>query len=94
MNLDEALSTFVFSFNLCRYATTAACLHRFCGTCIEEHLRKGHHDCPTCRGHIPTRRSLRADPAFDAIVSALYEHAADYDMQVGSDTRRIPDCLT
>jgi len=48
-----------------------ACLHRFCGDCIKESLRKCNNECPTCRVHIPTKRTLRKDDQFDHIVSAL-----------------------
>ena len=51
--------------------------------------RRRHHDCPTCRGPIPTRRSLRADPAFDAIVSALYERAGDYDLHENAFSAQV-----
>jgi len=47
------------------------CLHRFCGDCIKESLRKCNNECPTCRVHIPTKRTLRKDDQFDHIVSAL-----------------------
>ena len=35
------------------------CLHRFCGDCIQKCLRLGKKECPQCRIHIPSRRSLR-----------------------------------
>lgn len=44
------------------------CLHRFCGNCIKTSLRKCNHECPSCRVHISTKRSLRADREFDEIV--------------------------
>lgn len=46
-----------------------SCQHRFCGDCIKQSLSKCNNQCPSCRIHIPTRRSLRADPIFDAVVS-------------------------
>ena len=45
------------------------CLHRFCGVCIKESLRKCNNECPTCRAHVTTRRDLRKDTKFDTIVS-------------------------
>eukprot|EP00510_Aplanochytrium_minuta_P004418 CAMPEP_0184023616 /NCGR_PEP_ID=MMETSP0954-20121128/11488_1 /TAXON_ID=627963 /ORGANISM="Aplanochytrium sp, Strain PBS07" /LENGTH=79 /DNA_ID=CAMNT_0026306577 /DNA_START=128 /DNA_END=363 /DNA_ORIENTATION=+ len=30
--------------------------------------------CPQCRCHIPSRRSLRPDPSFDALIAALGLH--------------------
>ncbi len=44
------------------------CLHRFCGNCIKSSIRKCKHECPTCRIHIPTKRSVRVDREFDALV--------------------------
>lgn len=45
------------------------CQHRFCGPCIKECLRKCNTECPSCRVHVPTRRSLRPDKVFDSLVS-------------------------
>ena len=45
------------------------CLHRFCGECIQKCLRLGKKECPSCRVHIPSRRSLRPDLNYDALVS-------------------------
>ena len=45
------------------------CQHRFCGGCIKESLRKCNNECPSCRVHVPTRRSLRPDDVFDSLVS-------------------------
>jgi E3 ubiquitin-protein ligase RNF1/2 len=49
------------------------CLHRFCAECIEKFLRVGvGRACPACRVKIPTRRSLRPDTNFNAIVATIY----------------------
>eukprot|EP00566_Odontella_aurita_P026262 CAMPEP_0113546284 /NCGR_PEP_ID=MMETSP0015_2-20120614/11720_1 /TAXON_ID=2838 /ORGANISM="Odontella" /LENGTH=182 /DNA_ID=CAMNT_0000446721 /DNA_START=85 /DNA_END=633 /DNA_ORIENTATION=- /assembly_acc=CAM_ASM_000160 len=48
------------------------CLHRFCGECIQKCLRLGKKECPSCRIHIPSRRSLRPDPNFDALIKNIY----------------------
>ena len=48
-----------------------ACQHRFCRKCIQESLRKCNNECPTCRVHVSTKRSLRTDDVFDSLVSAL-----------------------
>ncbi len=45
-----------------------SCQHRFCGGCIKQSLSKCNNECPSCRVHIPTRRSLRPDPVFDTLV--------------------------
>jgi Zinc finger, C3HC4 type (RING finger) len=44
------------------------CLHRFCAECIQKCLRFGRKECPSCRIHIPSRRSLRHDEEFDWIL--------------------------
>eukprot|EP00571_Detonula_confervacea_P013387 CAMPEP_0172303306 /NCGR_PEP_ID=MMETSP1058-20130122/4852_1 /TAXON_ID=83371 /ORGANISM="Detonula confervacea, Strain CCMP 353" /LENGTH=306 /DNA_ID=CAMNT_0013014057 /DNA_START=38 /DNA_END=958 /DNA_ORIENTATION=- len=48
------------------------CLHRFCNECIEKCLRIGKKECPQCRIHIPSRRSLRPDTNFDELINSLY----------------------
>lgn len=48
--------------------TTIECLHRFCTECIEKSLRLGQKECPTCRERCPSRRFLRPDPNFDALI--------------------------
>jgi len=37
------------------------CLHRFCGACVKESIRKCGAECPTCRARITTKRGLRKD---------------------------------
>ena len=49
--------------------TGAQCMHRFCCECITKALRMSNKECPTCRNHCATRRSLRADPNFDTIIN-------------------------
>lgn len=53
------------------------CLHRFCSGCIETALRQSHLECPCCRTHLPSRRSLRKDPLFDEIIRSLYPTSAN-----------------
>jgi len=48
------------------------CLHRFCGECIQKCLRVGKKECPSCRVHIPSRRSLRPDLSFDDFIEKVY----------------------
>jgi len=48
------------------------CLHRFCGECIQKCLRVGKKECPSCRVHIPSRRSLRPDISFDDVIGKVY----------------------
>eukprot|EP00304_Pavlova_gyrans_P010588 CAMPEP_0206054832 /NCGR_PEP_ID=MMETSP1466-20131121/38955_1 /ASSEMBLY_ACC=CAM_ASM_001126 /TAXON_ID=44452 /ORGANISM="Pavlova gyrans, Strain CCMP608" /LENGTH=87 /DNA_ID=CAMNT_0053430053 /DNA_START=20 /DNA_END=281 /DNA_ORIENTATION=+ len=40
--------------------------------CMERCLRQGKKECPSCRRHVATRRSLRRDANFDAIIHALF----------------------
>ncbi|XP_058733867.1 putative E3 ubiquitin-protein ligase RING1a [Vicia villosa] len=52
--------------------TAMKCLHRFCRECIHKSIRLGKKECPTCRVHCPSKRSMRDDPSFDAIIEVLY----------------------
>jgi len=53
-------------------ALVMECLHRFCDECIQKCLRLGcKKECPSCRIHIPSRRSLRHDPAFDLLLKHI-----------------------
>ncbi len=45
------------------------CLHRFCGNCFKESLRKCGTECPMCRTYLSTKRSLRQDRDYDILVS-------------------------
>ena len=57
------------------------CLHRFCSECIEKCLRIGRKECPSCRIHIPSRRSLRPDSNFAALISKIYPNLEEYEEQ-------------
>ncbi|XP_051135483.1 putative E3 ubiquitin-protein ligase RING1a [Andrographis paniculata] len=52
--------------------TVMECLHRFCRACIDKAMRLGNNECPACRTHCASRRSLRDDPNFDALIAVLY----------------------
>ncbi|KAJ0245168.1 putative E3 ubiquitin-protein ligase RING1b [Hirschfeldia incana] len=52
--------------------TVMGCLHRFCKECIDKSMRFGNHECPACRKHCASRRSLRPDPKFDAFIAATF----------------------
>ena len=60
--------------------TTIECLHRFCTECIEKSLRLGQKECPTCRIKCPSRRFLRPDPNFDALIAAVYPDLDKWEM--------------
>ncbi|CDW59447.1 zf-C3HC4 domain containing protein [Trichuris trichiura] len=47
------------------------CLHRFCKDCITRALRIGNKECPTCRAALPSKRSLVADPNYDAVIEVI-----------------------
>lgn len=47
------------------------CLHRFCEQCIDRALVGRRKECPICRVHIPSRRSLAPDPNFDMLIQSV-----------------------
>lgn len=57
------------------------CLHRFCGDCIQKCLRVGNKECPSCRIHIPSKRSLRRDENFDALIRKIYPDLAKFERE-------------
>ncbi|XXG46755.1 hypothetical protein AAC387_Pa02g1518 [Persea americana] len=59
--------------------TVMECLHRFCRECIDKSMRLGNNECPACRTHCASRRSLRDDPNYDALISALYPDIDKYE---------------
>uniref|UniRef100_A0A8C2SR95 RING-type E3 ubiquitin transferase n=1 Tax=Coturnix japonica TaxID=93934 RepID=A0A8C2SR95_COTJA len=59
--------------------TTKECLHRFCSDCIVTALRSGNKECPTCRKKLVSKRSLRPDPNFDALISKIYPSRDEYE---------------
>ncbi|KAF8111730.1 hypothetical protein N665_0073s0086 [Sinapis alba] len=61
--------------------TFMECLHRFCQVCIDKSMRSAKHECPACRKHCASRRSLRPDPNFDAFIAAMFENIDSYEEQ-------------
>ncbi|KAK6932594.1 hypothetical protein RJ641_002218, partial [Dillenia turbinata] len=59
--------------------TVMECLHRFCRECIDKSMRLGNNECPACRTHCASRRSLRDDPNYDAMIAALYPDIEKYE---------------
>ncbi|KAH7283366.1 hypothetical protein KP509_34G003500 [Ceratopteris richardii] len=59
--------------------TVMECLHRFCRECIDKSMRLGNNECPVCRTHCASRRSLRDDFNFDALIAALYSNVDSYE---------------
>jgi hypothetical protein len=41
-------------------------------------------ECPACRTHCASRRSLRDDPNYDALIAALYPDIDKYEEEVMS----------
>ena len=64
------------------------CLHRFCGDCIQKCLRMGMKECPSCRVHIPSRRSLRPDRTYDSIMEGIY---GDIETLEDKEAKQIED---
>ena len=60
--------------------TVMECVHRFCEACITKCLRLGKKECPSCRVKCVSRRSLRRDPNFDAIVRKVYPRLEEYEV--------------
>ncbi|EEY60557.1 uncharacterized protein PITG_13276 [Phytophthora infestans T30-4] len=55
------------------------CLHRFCGECISTAIRHSNRECPSCRIHIPSKRSLRPDANFDALIRKIHPNLAEFE---------------
>ncbi|KAJ7563508.1 hypothetical protein O6H91_03G113400 [Diphasiastrum complanatum] len=73
--------------------TVMECLHRFCRECIDKSMRLGrNNECPACRTHCASRRSLRDDPNFDALIAVLYPDIDKYEEEemalLDEETRR------
>lgn len=65
------------------------CLHRFCDECIDRCIRMGKRECPTCRVHIPSKRSVRPDPGFDALLKSIYGDIATLEKYEEEKTLRL-----
>ena len=56
------------------------CLHRFCSTCMEKNLRSmAKKECPACRIHVPSRRSLQRDYRIDSLISKIIPDVARFE---------------
>ena len=67
------------------------CLHRFCGDCIQKCLRVAKHECPSCRVRVPSRRSLKRDAAFDALIATVYPDLDAFERSEEAETRAFND---
>ncbi|KAH6764056.1 hypothetical protein C2S52_012950 [Perilla frutescens var. hirtella] len=61
--------------------TVMGCLHRFCRECIDKSMRLGNNECPACRIHCASRRSLRDDLDFDTLVNSVYPDVEKYEQE-------------
>ncbi|CAN4104990.1 unnamed protein product [Withania somnifera] len=62
-----------------RTRVVMGCQHRFCRGCIDKSMRLGNNECPACRIHCASRRSLRDDPGFDTLIEAIYPDVEKYE---------------
>ncbi|RLN91160.1 hypothetical protein BBJ28_00007583 [Nothophytophthora sp. Chile5] len=65
------------------------CLHRFCGACISTAIRQNQRQCPSCRIHIPSKRSLRPDRNFDALVRKIHPNLAEFERNENQIIERL-----
>ncbi|TQD89001.1 hypothetical protein C1H46_025392 [Malus baccata] len=65
------------------------CLHRFCRECIDKSMRLGNNECPACRAHCASRRSLRDDPKCDALIAALYPDIEKYEEEIQASIAKV-----
>ncbi|CAK9161218.1 unnamed protein product [Ilex paraguariensis] len=73
--------------------TVMECMHRFCRECIDKAMRLGNNECPACRTHCASRRSLRDDPNFDTLIECLYPDIEKYEEEVAISMIFL-DCLS
>ena len=60
--------------------TVMQCLHRFCSDCMERNLRSmSKKQCPACRIHVPSRRSLQRDYRVDALISKIIPNISKFE---------------
>ncbi|GMH38604.1 hypothetical protein BSKO_06488 [Bryopsis sp. KO-2023] len=63
---------------------SAFCLHRYCRKCIERWItmQGGQKTCPICKASLASKRDLKEDKQFDAIVTALCGNVDDFKEKV------------
>ncbi|WVZ26691.1 hypothetical protein V8G54_005235 [Vigna mungo] len=87
-NLDKdkeymAMDLSILKCGICRgfiqnTRTLMECFHKFCQECIEKYMRLGVNECPVCHVHVASQLSLKEDPQYDAIVSAIVPQVMKY----------------
>jgi len=78
-NLNQELQCPVCLGIIHKTCTVMECLHRFCKACITKALRTGRKECPTCRVKITSKRHMRLDPNFDALILKIYPNLSEYE---------------
>eukprot|EP00730_Choanoeca_flexa_P020443 TRINITY_DN9984_c0_g1_i1.p1 TRINITY_DN9984_c0_g1~~TRINITY_DN9984_c0_g1_i1.p1 ORF type:complete len:247 (+),score=23.88 TRINITY_DN9984_c0_g1_i1:89-742(+) len=71
--------------------TTKDCIHRFCADCISKSLRFGKKECPTCRKNCASKRSLRKDERFDALIAAVYPDRDEFESYQAQVLKTLQD---
>lgn len=56
--------------------TITQCFHRFCSECLHRSLRmelgpKSHHECPSCRAKLASRRASKPDMKYDSLIRII-----------------------
>lgn len=69
---------------------TTTCLHRFCSECLQRALRmdlgpKMHHECPSCRAKLASRRASKPDGKFDKLVQLFAGAKRCFDEMDGAE---------
>ena len=65
------------------------CMHRFCGVCIQRCLRGGKQECPSCRQHVPSKRSLRRDHMYDSLIQQIYSDVDSYERKADKRMKKL-----
>jgi hypothetical protein len=61
----------------------------FCVRAKKKCIRLGNRECPTCRNELTSRRDLREDKNFDALVEAIYGNLDDFEKAQDAAVHRI-----
>ena len=69
------------------------CLHRFCGACVKESIRKCGAKCPKCRARITTKRGLRKDKKLQEMVSEKWSGGCCLRLLISSTTTTSSEVL-
>lgn len=67
---------YFYKFPVHSLAVSVLATHIYCWTQFRNN------ECPACRTHCASRRSLRDDPNYDALIAALYPDIDKYEKEV------------